>query len=85
MALILARRMAKIFWFVALFWIGTRLIYPESFISLETSRSFALWAEGSVSQENFDDLWVLAWIACSFLFAMMGYLTSMWVIRKMRR
>jgi len=85
MATTLVRRLAKTAWFIMLFWVGTRLIYPESFISLETSRSFALWAEGSVSQENFDDLWVLAWVVCSFAFAVAGYLASMWAIRKMRR
>ncbi|MGK7247437.1 hypothetical protein ACSPAH_23340 [Buttiauxella agrestis] len=85
MAITLARKLTKICWFIALFWLGTRLIYPESFISLETTRSFALWAEGNVSQENFDDLWVLAWVVCSFLFAVMGYLLSMWIIRKVRR
>jgi hypothetical protein len=33
----------------------------ESFISLGESESFAQCADGFVSQENFDDLWVLTW------------------------
>lgn len=85
MAITLARKLMKTGWFIALFWLGTRLIYPESFISLETTRSFAQWAEGSVNQENFDDLWVLSWVVCSFAFAVVGYLLSMWIIRKVRR
>lgn len=85
MAITLARRLAKTIWFMALFWMGTRFIYPESFISLYTSERFAQWIHGYSSQENFDDLWVLVWIAGSFAFAAVGYLLSMWIIRKVRR
>ncbi|QCT22498.1 hypothetical protein FEM41_24070 [Jejubacter calystegiae] len=81
----LARKLSKILWFAALFYLGLRLIDPAKFISLHTTQRFALWAEGSVSQENFDDLWVLAWVVCSFLFATVGYLALMWTIRKVRR
>jgi len=85
MATTLARKLAKTVWFIALFWLGTRVIYPEKFISLYTSERFAQWVHGYSSQENFDDLWVLTWVAGSLAFAVVGYLFSMWIIRKMRR
>lgn len=85
MAITLVRRLAKIACFAMLFYIGTRLIYPEKFISLYTSERFAQWVHGYSSQENYDDLWVLAWVVCSFVFAVVGYLALMWVIQKVRR
>lgn len=85
MAITLVRRLAKIAFFTMLFYIGTRFIYPEKFISLYTSERFAQWVYGYSSQENFDDLWVLAWVVCSLVFAVVGYLTLMWVIQKVRR
>lgn len=85
MATILAIRLAKTVWFTALFLLGTRLIYPESFVSLYTSERFARWVHGYSSQENFDDLWVLTWLIGSFAFAVVGYQLSMWTIRKVRR
>lgn len=85
MATTLARELAKTAWFISLFWLGTRVIYPEKFISLYTSERFAQWVHGYSSQENFDDLWVLTWVVGSFAFAVVGYLFSMWIIRKVRR
>lgn len=85
MAITLARRLVKTAWFAALVWFGSCLIYPESFISLHTSERFAQWVHGYSSQENFDDLWVLTWVTGSFAFAVVGYLLSMWIVRKMRR
>lgn len=85
MAITLVRRLAKIAWFIGLFYIGLRIIYPEKFISLYTSERFAQWVYGYSSQENFDDLWVLTWVVCSFTFAVVGYLLSMGTIRKLRR
>ncbi|MDW8845382.1 hypothetical protein SD961_05645 [Erwinia sp. MMLR14_017] len=85
MAITFARRLDKIAWFAVLFYIGTRFIYPVKFISLYTSERFAQWVHGYSSQENFDDLWVLTWVVCSLVFAVVGYLTSMWGIRKVRR
>lgn len=85
MAITLARRVAKLVWFALLLYIGARIINPAVFISLEATQQFALWAEGNVSQENFDDLWVLAWVVCSFTFAVIGYIITMQFIRKMRR
>lgn len=61
MAITLARKLAKIAWFICLFYIGLRIIYPENLISLYTSERFAQWVYGYSSQENFDDLWVLIW------------------------
>ncbi|MFG6654878.1 hypothetical protein ACG0Z5_10450 [Scandinavium sp. M-37] len=85
MAITLARRIAKIVWFVLLFCLGARLIDPAAFISLDTTQRFAEWVHGYSSQENFDDLWVLAWVVCSLVFAIVGYLVSMLIIRKVRR
>lgn len=85
MAITLARRLAKVTWFIGLFYIGLRIICPEKFISLYTSERFAQWVYGYSSQENFDDLWVLTWLVCSFTFAVVGYLLSMKIIRKVRR
>lgn len=85
MAITLARRLAKIAWFIGLFYIGLHIIYPEKFISLYTSELFAQWVYGYSSQENFDDLWVLTWVVSSFAFAVVGYLLSMGIIRKVRR
>ncbi|AXC67737.1 hypothetical protein CSL77_002022 [Salmonella enterica subsp. diarizonae] len=85
MAITLARKLAKIAWFICLFYIGLRIIYPENLISLYTSERFAQWVYGYSSQENFDDLWVLIWGVCSFAFAVVGHLFSMWIIKKMRR
>lgn len=87
LAIMLVRWMAKTAWFVGLFYIGLRVIvfYPEKFISLYASERFAKWVYGYSSQENFDDLWVLTWVVCSFAFAVVGYLLTMWIIRKLRR
>lgn len=85
MAITFAHRLAKIAWFTGLFYLGLRIIYPEKFISLYASERFAQWVYGYSSQENFDDLWVLTWVVCSFAFAAVGYLLSMRIIRKMRR
>lgn len=85
MAITLARRLAKIAWFIGLCYSGLHVIYPETFISLYTSERFAQWVYGYSSQENFDDLWVLTWMGGAFAFAVVGYLLSMWIIRKVRR
>ena len=91
MATTLARRvvhgLAKTAWFVGLFYIGLRVIIflPEKFISLYTSERFAKWVYGYSSQENFDDLWVLTWVLGSIVFAVVGYLLTKWIIRKVRR
>ena len=85
MAITLARRLAKIAWLIGLFYIGLRIIYPEKFISLYASERFAQWVYGYSSQENFDDLLVLTWVVCSFAFAVVGYMLSMGIIRKVRR
>lgn len=85
MATTFARRLAKTTCFITLFWLGTRVIYPEKFISLYTAERFARWVHGYSSQENFDDLWVLTWVAGSFAFAVMVYRLSIWIFRKMRR
>lgn len=84
MAITLARRFAKIAWFVLLFCLGTRLIDPASFISLETTQRFAVWLHGYSSQENFDDLWVLTWLVCSLVFASISYIVTIKIIRKVR-
>ncbi|MBV8042581.1 hypothetical protein [Pluralibacter sp.] len=81
----LARWLVKIGWFLGLLYIGLRIISPEKFISLYTSERFAQWVHGYSSQENFDDLWVLTWVVSSLAFAVVGYLLSMWIIRKVRR
>jgi len=46
---------------------------------------FASWMHGNVSQENVDDLWVITWIVCSFLFAIVIYKTTMLAIRKLKK
>lgn len=85
MAITFALRIAYLVWFVLLCYIGARLIDPAKFISLETTQHFAEWMDGNVSQENFDDLWVLAWVICSLAFAMVGYIATIRIIRKIRR
>lgn len=80
-----ALKLAKLMWFMLLVCVGAVGIDPAKFISLETAQRFALWTEGNVNQENFDNLWVLAWIGCSLGFAIVGYQLTMIIIRKMRR
>lgn len=84
MAITFARRLGKVIWFIGLYYIGLRIISPEKFISLYTSERFARWVYGYSSQENFDDLWVLTWLCISFVFAVLGYLLTMWILRKVR-
>lgn len=85
MAITFARRVVHLVWFGLLCYIGARLIDPAKFISLETTQHFAEWLDGNVSQENFDDLWVLAWVACSLLFATVCYIATIQIIRKIRQ
>ncbi|WP_313110485.1 hypothetical protein [Atlantibacter sp.] len=87
LAITLARWLSKIAWFVGLFYIGLRvfIFYPEKFISLYTSERFAKWLYGYSSQENFDGLWVLTWVMGAFAFAVLGYMASMWAMRKVCR
>jgi len=83
--LTLVRWVAKSALLVLLFCTGAMLIDPATFISLDTANSFAEWTYGDVNQENFDELWVLTWIACSMLFSLAGYFLIIRIARKMRR
>lgn len=85
MATTFARRVVHLIWFALLCYIGARLIDPATFISLETTQCFAEWLNGNVSQENFDDLWVLAWVVCTLIFATVGYMITIQIIRKIFR
>lgn len=85
MATTLASNVLKIAWFILLFCSGASLIDPSHFIRLDTAEHFATWVYGYSSQENFDDLWVLAWMVCSLVFAVTGYVISLWLVRKLRR
>lgn len=80
----LAMKLAKVALFFALIYLAAMAISPESFISLDASESFAKWEDGFVSQENFDDLWVLIWVVCSVLTAVVGYIVIMKLIKKIR-
>lgn len=75
----------KVILFIGLFCLGAMIINPEIFISLETSERFAIWIYGFVSQENFDEFWVLTWMVCSLLTAIVGYLMAMKLIKILRR
>lgn len=81
----LAMKLGKLALFFVLLYLAALEINPESFISLEASESFAQRADGFVSQENFDDLWVLTWVVCSVLSAVVGYVVIMKSIKKIRR
>lgn len=85
MVITFVHRAAKLFWFALLCYSGARFTDPAEFISLETTQRFAKWAEGSVNQENFDDLWVLIWVMFSLMFAVAGYIATMQILRKLRR
>lgn len=80
----LARRTAKIALFIFLFCLSARFIDPATFLSLDTSENFALWKDGIVSQENYDDLLVLTWVACSFISAIVGCIVILKLIKKVR-
>ncbi|MFI8418657.1 hypothetical protein ACQKDS_19805 [Serratia sp. NPDC078593] len=84
MAITLARRFAKLALFIFLVWGLAHIIDPARFISLETTQDFARWKDGSVNQENFDDLCVLLWVIGTFFFAWLTYTVIMFLIRKMR-
>lgn len=78
----LVRSIAKIGLFIVLFCLGARLIDPPTFISVDATSAFAQWIYGNVNQENFDDLWVLAWVVFSFIFAMVFYKVIMLLLNK---
>lgn len=85
MATTLVRRLVKIAWFMLLFCLGARIIDPAKFIDLATTQRFSQWLYGYSSQENFDDLWVMMWIICSLLFAIIIYYITPLLVKKVRR
>ena len=82
---VFVRSLGKIIFFFAMFCLGARLIDPATFISLHTTSAFSEWIYGNVNQENFDDLWVIIWILCSFIFAVISYKIAILIIHKMRQ
>jgi len=85
MAIILVRRLAELTWFILLFCASAWCIDPKIFISLHATQRFAVWVYGYSSQENFDDLWVLAWIVCSLAFAIFGCFITRRIMQIVRR
>ncbi|KGT92908.1 hypothetical protein NG99_13330 [Erwinia typographi] len=81
----LARRFARMAIFIALFCLGARIIDPSTFISLELTEAYAQWQDGYVSQENFEDLWVIAWLLSSLIFAIIGDVLIIRIARRVRR
>jgi len=79
----LVRSIAKIGLFIVLFCLGARLIDPPTFISVDATSAFAQWIYGNVNQENFDDLWVLAWVVFSFIFAIVCYKTFIFIFKRL--
>jgi len=77
-------KLAKFVLFIGLLYLGGTIINPESFISLDATERFAKWESALVSQEDFDDLWVLTWVVFSLLTAIFGYIAIMKLIKKIR-
>ncbi|OUI86827.1 hypothetical protein HK11_12585 [Acetobacter sp. DmW_043] len=69
----ISRKSLNLFIFFVFLYIGLRLIDPAKFISVEYANKFAIWKDGYVGGENYDDLWVILWVVFSFIFAVIFY------------